>query len=98
MGTQADLKHAIESGRGELIRTLATHGLLPAVVESSGSDDSGLLGRSSGPTFRLEARGSAGGVDRQTTIQVVDALGLASEADCESVREEIRGHAEWAGP
>lgn len=95
MEIQADLKDAIESGRGELIRTLATHGLLPAVVEGSGG--SSLLGRSSSPTFRLEARGSAGGVDRQTTIQVVDALGLDAEADCEAVREEIREHAAWEG-
>jgi hypothetical protein len=97
MEIQADLKDAIESGRDDLIGVLASHGLLPAVVEGTGSGESSLLGRSSSPTFRLEARGSAGGVDRQTTIQVVDALGLDSEADCEAVREEIREHAAWEG-
>lgn len=96
MAVQADLKDAIEDGREELIRALATHRLRPAVVEGSGG--SSLLGKSAAPTFRLEAASDdTGSLDRQTTAHVVDTLGLETEADCEAVREEIENHPAWEG-
>lgn len=96
MTVQADLNEAIESGRDDLIRVLAKHRLLPAVVEGSGGDDSGLLGKSATPTFRLDSQtADASVVDRQTTAHVVDTLGLDSAEACEAVREEIQAHSAW---
>jgi hypothetical protein len=92
MGIQAEIKSAIDGGRDDLIRVLAERRVLPSVVEQSGS---GLLGKST-PTFSLDpTEEGSGTIDRQTTVQVVNALGLESEDDCESVREEIRDHSSW---
>ncbi|MFA1610134.1 hypothetical protein [Halobellus rubicundus] len=94
MVIQDDVKDALEEGRDELVRVLASHGVLPTVVDdSSGSD---LLG-SSTPTFRIETADGTSVVDRQTRSQVVDAFEMRSEADCEAVREEIRAHDAWSG-
>lgn len=94
MGVQADVKTALDGSRADLIRALAEHRLLPTVVEQGGSD---LLGESSAPTIALQPDADgAGSVDRQTTVLIVDELELDSEADCESVREEIRAHEAWA--
>jgi hypothetical protein len=96
MPSQTEFTDAIQGGRDELIRTLAKHRILPTVVEGSGG--SGLGGMSRSPTFRLDAAdGSTGVADRQTTTRIVDALGVASESDCETVREEIREHPAWSG-
>ncbi|SDX63325.1 hypothetical protein [Halobellus clavatus] len=92
MVIQDDIKDALDEGRSELVRVLATNRALPTVVaESSGSD---LLG-SSTPTFRIETPDGTSVADRQTRSQVVDALELRSEDDCEAIREEIRGHDAW---
>lgn len=94
MAIQADLKSAIDSGREDLIRTLAEHRMLPTVVDNSGS---GLLDGSGTPSFRLDSEeAEASVVDRQTTTHVVDTLGLTTEADCGAVREEIQDHPAWA--
>lgn len=94
MGIQSEVKGAIDSGRDDLIRVLAAHRTLPTVVERSESGSS-LLGRST-PTITLEPQADdAGTIDRQTTAQVTDALGLDSEEDCESVRREIQSHSAW---
>lgn len=97
MGVQADVKAAIEGGRDDLIRVLAEHRLLPAAVERSGEAGSSLLGKRKAPTVRLERDGEAGVVDRQTTVRVVDALGLDSASACEQVEAEIRDHPAWNG-
>jgi hypothetical protein len=94
MGTQADVKRAIEGERADVIRVLAEHRILPTVVERAESGSS-LLGRST-PTVGLEPQADdSGTIDRQTTRKVVDTLGVDSEEDCESVREEIRDHSAW---
>ena len=88
MGVQADVIAALEGDREDLIRALAEHHLHPVVVDRGGG--SNLLGKKASPTVKLEAQSDASGtVDRQTTVRVVDALGLDSEAACEAVREEI---------
>lgn len=96
MGIQSDIKDALDGDREDLIRVLADHRLYPAVVEHADASDSGLLGKKASPTFRLDATdGESNVLDRQTTLQVVDALGLESEPDCETVREEIEEHPSW---
>lgn len=96
MPVQEDLTGALERGKDELIRLMAEQRVVPAVVEGSGN--SNLPGMSASPTFRLDSEaGASNVVDRQTTIQVVEALGLETEADCEAVREEIRTHDAWEG-
>jgi hypothetical protein len=95
MGIQADVKDALASGRSDLVRVLAEYRVVPTVVERS-DGGSNLLGGSASPTFGLESRGEAARTtDRQTTVQVVDMLGLESEEDCERVREEIENHSAW---
>jgi hypothetical protein len=94
MAFQKEITEAIENGRDDLIETLARHRALPAVVEHGGSD---LLGEPS-PTFRVDPqREDSGALDRQTTTQVVDALGLDSTEDCEDVRAAVRDHPAWEG-
>lgn len=94
MAVQADVKAALEGEREELIRVLAEHRLLPTVVDRGGG--SNLLGKSTSPTVKLEPQSAeTGTVDRQTTVRVVDALGLDTEDACESVAEEIRAHDAW---
>lgn len=92
MGLQADLKEALDDDREDLIRVLAAHGVRPAVVDREGSN---LLGDDPSPTFRLDAEDGTSVVDRQTTVRVVDALGLETEADNEAVREDIAEHSAW---
>lgn len=95
MAVQADVKAALDGDRDDLIATLAAHRLLPVVVDRGGG--SSLLGKTTAPTVKLEAQSDeTGTVDRQTTVLVVDALGLDSEAACEDAREEIRAHEAWA--
>lgn len=92
MALQEDIKAALEEGRDDVIRVLAEYRMLPEVVGSG----SGLLGGSSSPTFGLDPQEEGqSSIDRQTTVQVVDALGMDSEDDCEAVREEIRNHPAW---
>lgn len=93
MGVQADIKDAVDGDRGDLIEVLASHHVLPVAVDRGGG--SSLLGKSTAPIVRLERDGQPGAVDRQTTVRVVDALGLDSEAACEAVRDEIESHAAW---
>lgn len=94
MVIQDDIKDALEEGRDELVRVLASNEVLPTVVDDdSGSD---LLG-SSTPTFRIETADGTSVVDRQTRSQVVDAFEMRSEEDCEAIREEIRSHDAWGG-
>lgn len=93
MGIQADVKDALEDGRDELVRVLAEYRVVPAVVDRGGG--SGLLGDSS-PTFTLDSQGDeANTIDRQTTVKVVNMLGLESEDDCDEVCEEIESHSAW---
>jgi hypothetical protein len=95
MALQEEITEAIENGRDDLIETLARHRALPTVVEHGGS---GLLGESSSPTFGVDPqREDSGALDRQTTTQVVDALGLDSAEDCEDARAAIRDHPAWEG-
>lgn len=93
MGVQADIKDAVERDRDDLIEVLAADHVLPVAVDRGGGSD--LLGKPTSPTVRLEQDGQPGAVDRQTTVRVVDALGLDSEAACEAVRDEIESHAAW---
>lgn len=94
MAVQADVKAALEGDRDDLIRTLAAYRLVPTVVDRGGG--SSLLGKSAAPTVTLEARSEeTGTVDRQTTVRVVDTLGLDSEADCEAVADEVQSHDAW---
>jgi hypothetical protein len=96
MGIQEELKDAIEQGRDEVVGVLADHQVLPVVVEAAQSSD--LLGGSKTPDFEFERRAGDGSehvADRQTRRLVVDTLGLTSEADCDAVRDEIRGHDRW---
>lgn len=94
MAVQADVRTALDGERDDLIAALATHRLLPTVVDRGGG--SSLLGRSTAPTVRLEPQSDdSGTVDRQTTVRVVDELGLDSEDACEAVSEEIRTHDAW---
>lgn len=94
MAVQAEVKAALEGDREGLIRVLAEHRLVPTVVDRGGR--SSLLGKEAAPTIKLEAQSeSTGTVDRQTTVRVVDALGIDSEADCEAVSEEVRSHEAW---
>ena len=94
MGVQADVATALEDDREALIAALATHRLVPVVVEPGG--ETGLLGKRKAATVKLEPRAvDAGTVDRQTTVRVVDVLGLDDEAACEAVREEIETHEAW---
>lgn len=94
MAVQADVKTALDGDRDDLVRVLAAHRLLPTVVDRGGG--STLLGKTTAPTIRLEPQSDeTGTIDRQTTLRVVDALGLAAEADCEAVREELQAHAAW---
>jgi hypothetical protein len=96
MGIQEELKDAIEQGRDEVVGVLADHRVLPVVVEDAQSSD--LLGGSKTPDFEFERTADDGSehvADRQTRRLVVDTLGLTSEADCDAVRDEIRGHDRW---
>lgn len=94
MGIQAEVNDAIDEGRDDLIRVLAEQRILPTVVEQA-SSGSGLLGEPT-PTFGLDPQtDDAGTIDRQTTGDILSALDIDSEEDCESVREEIRNHAAW---
>lgn len=96
MGLQADIKAAIDGGRDDLIEALATHRLLPTVVDRGGTGGSSLLGKRTGPVIRFDPQTEgSGGLDRQTTVLVVDALGIDSEADCEAIREGVRSHPAW---
>jgi len=97
MGAHADVKAAIDHGREDLVEVLAEHHLLPTAVERPGEAETGLLGRPRAPTIRFERDGSAGAIDRQTTVQVVDVLGLDSTDACEAARDEIRSHPAWDG-
>lgn len=82
--------------REDLIRTLADHGLYPVVVEHAVASDSGLLGKKAAPTYRLDAYdGESNVIDRQTSLLVMNALGLESETDCKTVPEEIESHPSW---
>jgi hypothetical protein len=94
MAVQADVKAALDGDRDDLIRVLAEYRLLPSVVaRGTGST---LLGKSTAPTISLDPPSDeTGTVDRQTTVRVVDALGLDSQAACEAAREEIRAHDAW---
>jgi len=93
MPIQEELTETIEHGRDDLVRLLAERQIVPAVVDSGGSN---LPGMSSAPTFRLDSEaGTSNVVDRQTTSKVVETLELESEEDCEAVCEEIRNHAAW---
>jgi hypothetical protein len=94
MASHADFKDAIDTGRDELVRVLAANRVLPTMVEESGGSD--LPGMSTAPTFRLDAEdGPSDVADRQTTVHVVDTLGITSEDDCEAMCEEIRSHPAW---
>lgn len=94
MAVQADVKAALDGGRSDLIRVLADYSLLPTVVDRG--TGSSLLGKSTAPTVTLDPQSDdTGTIDRQTTVRVVDALGLDSEAACEAAREEIRAHDAW---
>ncbi|WP_311170611.1 hypothetical protein [Halobellus ordinarius] len=93
MAVQTEMKEAADSGREDLIRTLAEHRVLPTTIEQSGSS---LLGESSTSTYRFESEASGESVaDRQTSARAADTLGLTSGGDCESVREEIQAHDAW---
>lgn len=94
MGVQADVATALEGTREDLVQALAANRLVPVVVERGGGE--GLLGKRKAPTIKLEPRSEeTGTVDRQTTVRVVDALGLGDEDACEAVRDEIEGHDAW---
>jgi hypothetical protein len=94
MEVQDDVKAALEEDREELIRVLADHRVRPTLDEESGGTSLG--GLSAAPSFRFETEdGEAVVTDRQTRSAVLDALGVHSEEDCESVREEIASHAAW---
>jgi hypothetical protein len=94
MAAQADVKAALEGDRDDLIRALAAHRLVPTVVDRGGG--SSLLGKSASPTVKLEPQSAeTGTVDRQTTVRVVDALGLDSEDACRAVAEEVQSHDAW---
>jgi hypothetical protein len=98
MGIRADLKDAVEQGRDDVVGVLAAYRVLPAVVEAPDGGGSNLLGGSKTPDFSFERQFESERervADRQTRARVVDALGLASEDDCEAVREEIRAHDDW---
>lgn len=88
MGVQADVTAALAGDREDLIRVLADHELVPVVVDRGGG--SSLLGKKASPSIKLEPQSDeTGTIDRQTTVRVVDALGLDSAEACEAVREEI---------
>lgn len=94
MAVQDDVTTALGGDREDLIRALASNRLVPVVVDRGG--ESGLLGKRVAPAIKLAPQSTdAGTVDRQTTVRVVDALGLDSEEACEAVREEIEGHDAW---
>ena len=91
MGVQADVTAALEGDREDLIGALAEHQLVPVVVDRGGG--SSLLGKRASPSIKLEPQADdSGTVDRQTTVRVVDALGLDSEEACEAVRQEIEDY------
>ncbi|MFC6874599.1 hypothetical protein [Halobellus marinus] len=93
MAVQTEMKEAADSGREDLIRTLAEHRVLPTTIEQSGSS---LLGGSTA-TYRFESEESGESVaDRQTSARAADTLGLTGGEDCESVREEIQAHDAWS--
>lgn len=93
MAIKRELTDAMAEGREEVVRVLAEHRVLPVVVERQSSS---LLGGSQTPDFSFESGDESDPLtDRQTRTTVVDALGLASEEDCERVREEIRDHDAW---
>lgn len=94
MAVQADVKAALEGDRDELIRVLAQYRLVPSVVDRGGG--SSLLGKQAAPTVKLEAQSEeTGTVDRQTTVRVVDALGLDSADACDAIADEVRSHDAW---
>lgn len=98
MGIQADVKDALDASRDDLLRVLAENRIRPTVVDRGGSEGSSLLGKPTAPTFKLESEdGESGFIDRQTTMRVVDTLGLSSEEDCEEVRSELENHPDWDG-
>lgn len=95
MAVQADVKAALDGDRDDLIRALAEHRLLPTVVDRGGG--SNLLGKTAAPSVKLDPQGDeTGTIDRQTTLRVVDTLGLDSEDACAAAREEIESHDAWA--
>lgn len=92
MAVQVEVEAALEEDRDDLIRVLAEHQLVPTVDRGGGSS---LLGKKASPTVTLEARSDqTGSVDRQTTVRVVDALGIDSADACEAVRED-RAYSAW---
>lgn len=95
MGIKQELTAAMDEGREAVVGVLADHRVLPVVVERSSSD---LLGGSQTPDFAFEREADDGSdplTDRQTRTTVVDTLGLTSEEECETLREEIRNHDNW---
>lgn len=95
MDIKQDLTDAMEEGRGDVVRVLAEHQVLPVVVERQSSN---LMGGSQSPDFMFERQSDEASQplsDRQTRSMVVDALGLASEEDCKALQEEIRNHEGW---
>lgn len=94
MAVQSDVKTALQEDRDDLIRVLAEQELVPTVVDRGGG--SNLLGKSASPTVTLAPQSDdTGTVDRQTTVRVVDALGLDFADACEAVAEEIRSQEAW---
>lgn len=97
MAIKQELTDAMEEGREGIVRFLAEHQVLPVVVERQSSN---LLGGSQTPDFAFEAQSDDGTeplTDRQTRTTIVDELGLDSEEDCETLREEIKAHDSWSG-
>jgi len=97
MGLKQDLVDAVDDGRGEVVRVLAEHQVLPVVVERESSN---LLGGSQTADFAFEKATDDGTdplSDRQTRTMIIDTLGLTAEDECEDVREEIQNHPNWGG-
>lgn len=95
MAIQHELTDALEQGRDEVVRVMAAHRVVPVVIET---ESSSLLGKSKAPQFSFERQTedeTTKVADRQTRMRVVDALGMTSEEDCESVATEIQSHDEW---
>lgn len=95
MSIKRELSDAMGEGRDAVVGVLAAHRVLPVVVERQSST---LLGGSQTPDFAFERDADDGPeplTDRQTRTTVVDTLGIASEAECEALREEIRTHERW---
>jgi len=97
MAIKQALTDAMDDGREAVVRVLAEHRVVPVVVERQSSN---LLGRSQRPDFAFETQADEGSerlTDRQTRSMLIDTLELASEDDCERLREEIESHDSWGG-